>query len=356
MNQPFFSIVMPVYKVEKYLEEAVSSVLNQSSDDFELLLIDDCSPDQSPLICDRMASEEPRIQVIHLEKNGGVSNARNIGMDHASGRYLFFMDSDDFIEPGLFDAARKSLLENPAPIVFFGMTEDHYDPQGRCVESLPVVLPTQYFKDKESLRKYMIRLEKSTLYGYACNKFYDLEYLRNLGLRYKEYALNEDILFNIAFCRDIERMNILGIPAYHYRKNMDNRSRTSQFVKEYFQLHVQKMQALADQYRYWNMYTEDVRCDLAAIYTRYIMSALQRNCDPRSHMTLGKRKRWIKRLYDQQLFKELIPYGKPSNPVVKVLHMCLNRHWTFLALVFGRGIYIVKNKMPGIFNAVQKNR
>lgn len=356
MSQPFFSVVMPVYNVEKYLKQAVNSVLIQSYGDFELLLIDDCSPDESPRLCDELAEQDPRIQVIHLEKNGGVSNARNKGMDLASGKYLFFMDSDDFIDEDLFESAHKSLEVNPAPIVFFGMTEEHYNAQGNLTESFPVTLPGGYFKDQESLRKYMIQLEKSTLYGYACNKFYRLEYLRKLGLRYKEYALNEDILFNIAFCRDIDRMNVLGIPAYHYRKNMDDRSRTSQFVKEYFQLHVQKMQALADQYQYWNMYTEEVRCDLAAIYTRYIMSALQRNCDPRSHMTLGKRKRWIKRLYDQKLFKELIPYGKPSNPVVKVLHMCLNKHWTFCCLVLGRSIYIVKSKMPGIFNAVQKNR
>lgn len=356
MEKPFFSVVMPVYKVEKYLEQAVNSILAQTFGDYEVLLIDDCSPDHSPDICDRLAKADQRIQVIHLEKNGGVSHARNLGMDKAIGTYLFFMDSDDYIDDTLFASVWQSIQDNPAQIVFFGMTEERFSSSGQLLESMPVALPTRQFKDQSSLRDYMMQLEKSTLYGYACNKFYNLNYLRSLKIRYEEYALNEDILFNIAFCRDIDRMNVLDIPAYHYRKCMDDHSRTSQFVKAYFQLHVQKMQALWDQYNYWGMCTQQIRCDLAAIYTRYIMSALQRNCDPRSQMSLGKRKCWLKRLYEQKLFNELIPYGKPHNPVVRILHMCLKKHWTLLTLILGRVIYIVKSKMPGVFNIVQKNR
>ena len=315
MEKPFFSVVMPVYKVEKYLEQAVNSILAQTFGDYEVLLIDDCSPDHSPDICDRLAKADQRIQVIHLEKNGGVSHARNLGMDKAIGTYLFFMDSDDYIDDTLFASVWQSIQDNPAQIVFFGMTEERFSSSGQLLESMPVALPTRQFKDQSSLRDYMMQLEKSTLYGYACNKFYNLDYLRSLKIRYEEYALNEDILF-----------------------------------------HVQKMQALWDQYNYWGMCTQQIRCDLAAIYTRYIMSALQRNCDPRSQMSLGKRKCWLKRLYEQKLFNELIPYGKPHNPVVRILHMCLKKHWTLLTLILGRVIYIVKSKMPGVFNIVQKNR
>lgn len=356
MNEPFFSIVMPVYKVEKYLRKAVSSVLKQSFGNFELILVDDASPDGSPALCDMLGKEDERIKVIHLEKNGGVSNARNLGMDQALGKYLLFMDSDDYIDEELLRTVRNSLEKNPAQIVFFGMKEEHYDRNGKLIESISVVLPDGYFKDQNSLRNYMIQLEKSTLYGYACNKFYDLEYLRKLGIRYREYALNEDILFNIAFCRDISQMNVLGIPAYHYRKNMGMDSRTSQYVREYFQLHVKKIQALVDQYIYWGMFTKEIRRELAVIYTRYIMSALQRNCDPKSNMTLKKRICWIRRLYEQTLFQELIPHGRPKNLLVRIFHWCLNRHKTFLILFLGRIIYIVKSRMPGIFNVVQKNR
>ena len=352
----FFSVVMPVYNVENYLEQAIESVLDQTFSSFELLLIDDCSPDHSGRMCDEYAKKDARIRVVHLKENAGVSHARNVGMDLAKGKYLFFMDSDDYIDSDLFETAYQSIMENPAEIVFFGMTEEHFDSEGEHLESVVFKLPTRSFKKQRALRKYMIELENATLYGYACNKFYDLDYLRKLGLRYKEYALNEDILFNVAYCMDIERMTVLETPAYHYRKNMDDRSRSSKFVKDYFELHVKRVQVIFDQYKYWHMCGRKVRKDLASIYTRYIMSALQRNCDPRSEMNFGERKQWLKDLYDQKLFKDIMPYGQPKSPIVKVFHFVLYKEWTLVSLIFGRVIYMVKTYCPKIFNVVQKNR
>lgn len=356
MKTPFFSIVMPVYNVRAYLKQAIDSVCDQTYGDFELILIDDCSADGSSEICDFYAENDSRIQAVHLKQNGGVSHARNVGMDAATGSYLMFMDSDDYIDKELLQRCYASTQKNAAQIIFFGMTEEHFDKKGKHMESVVYKLPQKYFKDQNELRAYMIEIEKATLYGYACNKFYDLKYLRQLGLRYKEYALNEDILFNVSFCRDIDRLNILDCPAYHYRKVMDDKSRTARYVKEYFKLHVKKMTALYEQYQYWELCDEAVRGELALIYTRYIMSAVQRNCDERAHMNFVLRKEWLKKLYKQKLFLELIPYGRPQNGMVKLLHGCLKHHLTNITLVLGRVIFIVKNKLPGIFNVVQKNR
>lgn len=356
MAAPFFSIVMPVYNVEKYLTQAVDSVCSQSYRNFELILIDDCSPDNSPELCDKISLKDERINVVHLKENQGVSNARNIGLDKAAGQYLMFMDSDDYIDENLLEKAYESICNNPAQIVFFGMTEEHYDVCGKHKESVVYSLPEKYFSEQTDLRSYMIELEKATLYGYACNKFYNVDYLRKLGLRYKEYALNEDILFNIEFCRDIDKLNILDIPAYHYRKVMDNQSRTSKYVKDYFKLHVKKIRALFEQYSYWNMCDDKIKGELAVIYTRYIISAIQRNCDKQAQMNFALRRKWLKKLYEQRLFNELIPYGQPKNPIVKLMFFCLKRHLTIILLAMGHVIYIVKNRLPGIFNIAQKNR
>lgn len=355
-NQPFFSIVMPVYNVSKYLKQAVESVCLQTFKDYELILIDDCSVDGSAEICDQIAIDTDKIQVMHLKNNKGVSNARNVGMSIASGQYLMFMDSDDFIDSELLERVYISIQENTAQIVFFGMTEEHYNKKGECIEKVIYSLPEKRFKEKQLLREYMIEVEKSTLYGYACNKVYDLKYLRSLELKYVEYELNEDILFNIAFCRDITKMNIINFPAYHYRKVMNDASRTAKFVKDYFILHVKKIRALYEQYEYWGLCDAKIRGELATIYTRYIISAIQRNCDPRSKMSFISRKKWLEELYEQSLYLELIPYGKPKNKIVKFLHSCLKHHFTFATMILGRVIYIIKNELPIFFNAIQKNR
>ncbi len=97
MILPLFSVIIPVYKVEQYLHQCVDSVLVQDFEDFEIILVDDGSPDNCPQICDEYASKDQRIKVIHKE-NGGLSDARNFGIEAATGSYLLFMDSDDYWE------------------------------------------------------------------------------------------------------------------------------------------------------------------------------------------------------------------------------------------------------------------
>lgn len=92
---PEFSIIVPIYKVEKYLEICIDSIIGQSFCDFELILVDDGSPDTCGEICDRYSSSDTRVKVVHKE-NGGLSSARNAGLDIATGKYVIFIDSDDF--------------------------------------------------------------------------------------------------------------------------------------------------------------------------------------------------------------------------------------------------------------------
>lgn len=105
MNPPKISIIVPVYKVEKYLPECIDSILAQTYTDFELLLIDDGSPDNSGQICDEYASRDPRIRVFHKE-NGGVSSARNFGIERAKGEWITFVDGDDYLKRNYLDAFR----------------------------------------------------------------------------------------------------------------------------------------------------------------------------------------------------------------------------------------------------------
>ena len=106
---PTVSVIIPVYKVERYLDACVESVIGQTYTDLEILLVDDGSPDCCPAMCDAWAEKDPRIRVIH-RKNGGLSAARNTGIEAASGTFLIFTDSDDRMEP---DAVRRE-CQRPA--------------------------------------------------------------------------------------------------------------------------------------------------------------------------------------------------------------------------------------------------
>ena len=108
MNKPLISVIIPVYKVEEYLDECVQSVLNQTYRNLEVILVDDGSPDRCPQMCDEYAKADNRVKVVH-KQNGGLSDARNAGLEIATGDYIGFVDSDDFIERNMYEVLLDKL-------------------------------------------------------------------------------------------------------------------------------------------------------------------------------------------------------------------------------------------------------
>jgi len=109
------SVIVPVYKVEQYLRQCIESILNQTYQDLEILLIDDGSPDRCGIICEEYAKKDPRIKVFHTE-NHGLSAARNVGLQIAKGEYIGFVDSDDWIEPDMYEILLRRLEETDTDI------------------------------------------------------------------------------------------------------------------------------------------------------------------------------------------------------------------------------------------------
>ena len=116
IQSPTISIIVPVYKVEKYLQKCIDSILAQTFRDFELILVDDGSPDNCPALCDAAAQKDARIRVIH-QKNGGLSAARNAGLDIARGEWIGFVDSDDAIEPEMYKTLYDIAVQENADVV-----------------------------------------------------------------------------------------------------------------------------------------------------------------------------------------------------------------------------------------------
>ena len=117
-NQALISVIIPVYNVEEYLRECVDSVLNQTYKDSEIILVDDGSTDSSGEICDEYVEKDERISVIH-QKNGGLSDARNTGLANANGKYIYFLDSDDYIAPNALETLYRVAEKESSEIVFF---------------------------------------------------------------------------------------------------------------------------------------------------------------------------------------------------------------------------------------------
>lgn len=358
-NRPYFSIIMPVYNGEKYIGTMLESIIGQSFSDWELIVINDASTDQSKTIAESYCRRDSRIRLLHLEENLGVSNARNKGISEAKGRYIWFADADDCVDNHLLQSVWESLQENPAKLVLFGLIEEYYDAENQYQYSHKVVHPARIFRKKEELRPEMIYLEQETLYGYLWNKIYDLDYLKKIHMSFAPYEqakFIEDIKFNVEYCMDIDSLNILEICPYHYAKRMQN-NLTNEFAPDYFKFHKRRIEMLLEQYKYWNLCTEEVQSILGSLYARYILSTLQRNCDKRSGMHHKQRKDWCKKLFRQELFQELIPKAKAKDSrVLQILIGFLRREQTAVCLMMGRAVYIIRNKLPVVYSKVKSGR
>lgn len=208
VGKPFVSIIVPVYKVEAYLEECIKSILNQSYENFELILVDDGSPDQCGTICDRWASTDHRVKVIH-KANGGLSDARNVGIDAAKGELITFIDSDDFISKNYLEALVIKQQECQADIVQGEMTQDCKELG--TVNSLgqEILTPEEAFRQLLQYRRVKV---------YACCKLYKKSLFTDSNIYYPVGRLNEDCATTYKLILHSKKIALLEDVIYFYRK------------------------------------------------------------------------------------------------------------------------------------------
>lgn len=211
--QPTVSIIVPVYNAEKTLERCVDSILNQTYQDFELLLVDDGSPDGSGALCDAYARQDSRVRVFHQE-NAGVSAARNLALDHAAGEYLQFLDSDDWITPDATSSLVRAAREHQCDLViadFYRVCEDRVSHKGDIDD--PVVLT------QEEYAAHMMENPADFYYGVLWNKLYRRDIVEAHHLRMDpEISWCEDFMFNLEYIRQARRFYALQVPIYYYVK------------------------------------------------------------------------------------------------------------------------------------------
>lgn len=203
---PTISVIVPVYKVEKYLDKCVASILNQTHTDIEVILVDDGSPDNCGVMCDEWASKDTRIHVIHKE-NGGISSARNRGLDEAKGEFISFIDSDDYVETNMLEVLYKGLIDNDADVSVCGVY-NVYDsfmrPQTEGIKEFICDGVTAYRK----------LLEGVEIPAALWNKLYKRETIG--GLRFPLGKIYEDAFFFADFMPRVKKVWVTTKPLYYY--------------------------------------------------------------------------------------------------------------------------------------------
>lgn len=213
-SKNFFSIIIPVYKVEKYLSKCVESVLSQSFYDWEAILVDDGSPDNCPALCDDYAKKDKRIKVVH-KPNGGLSDARNAGIATANGKYILFLDSDDYLYSDTVLAEILNSLKNA------NFPEICYLPN-EYWSSNPNSVSGKYKDETLPLEKFLKRVIKNYYLHTAGQQFVlRLDYLKENGLRFEKGILHEDELWFAQILMQVKKVHICPCVFYFYVDNRD---------------------------------------------------------------------------------------------------------------------------------------
>lgn len=236
------SIIVPVYNAESFLDECIDSIVQQCYTEFECILVDDGSIDRSGAICDQWAERDSRIQVLH-KQNGGVSNARNVGIERATGDYLTFIDSDDLVAPTYLSDMVSVINEN-SELFVSGFILYPIKPGYR--PSIPAEQCT-FVVDNVHIQQFIQLNEQSLLYG-PIAKLYRTSIVRENGLKFNpQLSLGEDLHFNYDYLKYVNQITTVPKANYFYRE-VGDASLSNKYRDNLFDLSYEQWQAIKNFY------------------------------------------------------------------------------------------------------------
>ena len=229
---PKVSIIVPVYNVEKYLDQCVQSLVNQTLKEIEIILVDDESPDHCGALCDEYARKDSRIKVVH-KKNGGLGFARNSGLEEAIGEFVAFVDSDDFVDLTMYETLYKKIVEDNLDTCYSGFA--HYLPDGKIQRKVETDIYQKFIgrKEVDAFLLDMVGPDSSCPFEVkymmsTCKVLYNLALIRKYNIKFhsEREFVSEDMIFNIDYLCKAQNVGFLPNHFYFYRINPTSLSHT----------------------------------------------------------------------------------------------------------------------------------
>lgn len=289
------SIIIPIYKVEKYINECLDSILNQTYTKLEILLIDDGSPDESGLICDKYASKDNRIKVIH-KKNEGVSSARNTGLDLSNGKYVCFVDADDFIEKNFCEKMLNTLKKHNADCVACGYNRIYKRKKEKIIEK------EGYELNKEEFLKKLLLVQSGL--GFCHTKIWKRSVINEIRFN-EDLKVGEDALFCIEVGKNLEKFYMLNDSLYNYRYNENSVVR--EFDEHYVDKYLKAMK-ITKKYIERNYQNDEKVCERVNNYISYhLLLVIINYCmNPKNGLNFLEQSKKTKEVCNITEFKEAI--------------------------------------------------
>ena len=339
------SIITPVFKVENYLRKCIDSILAQTFSDFELFIVDDGSPDSCGMIADEYEKKDSRVHVIHKE-NGGAPSARNAGIEMASGEYLYFPDSDDWLEPTylqeLYDVAEKT----GAQLVISGFVMEYYENNKN--QSYSVSMPEADYNNQQIVRCNLHKYFNNMMMAVPWNKLYRASFIEEHNLRFPN--LKWDYLhFNMDVIMDIEKVAISSSTGYHFFRSRPGSETTTVFDGMLYKKRKEQFEHVLKVYKHWGIKDREICSTIYGYYAARLVQCVQEASMSES----DKKEDIIRDILNDSLSEKALRVGRvDSKPLAIAIRPMRNKNVKGCILV-GKLMGFVKNNMASLFHKVK---
>ena len=325
---PLISVIVPVYHAERYLDRCIKSILSQAEANIELWLIDDGSPDQCGNMCDTFAQKDSRVHVIH-KKNAGVSSARNDGIKRALGKYIAFVDADDYIEPNMLSLLLSLAERTRADIAICG----YYIEKGHMQKPMNLCCDDGDY-NKTDVEQLLFKFFGRDCTGLAsmCNKLYLRSFLNRQNIQVDESLQRaEDFWFNFEAIKHSTHISVISTPLYHYTQNEESvmhSFRETQF--EDWTRNRKRLLSAANEC--------GIPLQLSDFYYNYVYNSV---LFLREVFRRSDRKKFYE-IVEDSFLRQAIKQTSGLPLHVKVIAFCIEKRFFCLVKLFLRGCTIVK--------------
>ncbi len=296
------SIIIPVYKVEKYLNQCIESIVHQTYENLEIILVDDGSPDKCPQLCDEWANKDNRIKVIH-KQNEGLSAARNSGMQIASGDYIGFVDSDDWISLDMYELLLHEMEKTHSDISACGVKMVWDDGKNKMLTRDGCIV----LNNKQAMRAL---IEETWIKQPVWYKLYKSKLIKDILFERGKY--HEDVYWSYKAIANVNKICIFDTPCYYYRQRPD-----SIMSSEFSEKKLDSLEAMIERLEFLNINYPELSNEAKVITYFYCMYLMQ----------------WALKENQNRVALDIINLAKKIEPNIMLPKLYKEKLWVLLSKI-----------------------
>ena len=350
-NQVAVSVIVPAYNAENVVENCVKSILSQSMQNLEIIIVEDGSKDSTRKIVTELAKRDNRIRLILKEQNEGLSAGRNSALEMATGEYIGFVDADDWVEKDYFETLYKQ--GNQADLIVTGYMHDAMDENRNVVNvSRDVLMASGFWKEKKEIVSKAADVDTAKMFAYTWNKLYKRKIITANKMNFSKQVLIEDFLFNTCFWDKIESLSVVGVAGYHYVKASKD-ALTQKFLADFLDIMDLRFDSIKQLLKKNEVYSGNARQQLANVYIKHAIAGVVRNCSPKGNYTFSEQHKRVQQLMRKDNAAEAIQHAKGKTRQEKLCNLIFKTKMSILILALGKMIYAMQTKSKTAFDKMK---